>query len=655
MGNAVAESMQTLFSKLKVGNDWFMEKFDGAISDLEQVDFGTKVIGFFKGLIFLWLYLYVVSLGVAVLAIPVVFAFWMSKYVGGTVVALMTISIACLYTFAAYTMYNVKKEVYTQRCKPMDSDDIKYLENLKYLFAFHAIPLLLNLFGVLKSMDSYGVLGLMYLVDLLLLLYISKNIYLIFLALVAALFGIITVCYSGFSGIFYVTIGYYIILLFILVKIIMNFKNILRVFREYRLVCLWIVLFEVVMYGLLEVFIYSFRSPLFLFAGLVIIAFGYFSIMFSVYDEYIRGKSVKQYFFVFSTIPVIWGSVAAAFITADSLAGKNNNLRDDYEEDKTEGTYSSWVCHKCGKVNGKEIAACTICGAERSEAMAVANASKDNLSVDKYVENAEELAHKAASKLKDIPVDKYVENAGELAHKAADKLKDIPVDKYVEDAGDLAYKAKEKVKDISVNEYKEKIHDFASGFSKKSIAIIAGSLVLGLIGGFVYGNFIAIPGERFEAFDTKSLTKDVTMGTATHVKYVGRIHYDGTKVYDRPSDFSGSVIATLNKNAEPEHLGVVASLDKDSLQAIVLRDTKISRVFSRSYIVPAGTEVTLVGYNDYTGEYMATTVIDGKTRNITLNYGEMKLPYRGDWVKVRMNDGKEGYVYNGSISNSYLN
>lgn len=182
-------------------------------------------------------------------------------------------------------------------------------------------------------------------------------------------------------------------------------------------------------------------------------------------------------------------------------------------------------------------------------------------------------------------------------------------------------------------------------------SLLAVFLIAGLLTGFVYSRFIAAPGgERFNSFDAASLTRNVQLAKAERVKYVSAILHSDVDVYNLPSDVSGSVIAKLSRDMKVENLGLVPSLDTKENVGITRFDIKISRLFSKSFVIPAGTEVNLLGFNSSTGEYDANVSINGKIHSITVNTNEVKLPYTRGWVKVRMGNGQEGYVYGDSVS-----
>lgn len=189
-----------------------------------------------------------------------------------------------------------------------------------------------------------------------------------------------------------------------------------------------------------------------------------------------------------------------------------------------------------------------------------------------------------------------------------------------------------------------------SSFKEMGLLIVAASLVAGLLTGFVYGKIFAPGGQRFAAYDAGSLTRSVQLTKVERVKNLSAVLYDDVDVYDKPSDISGTVIAKLGRNMRVEHLCLVPSLDTKENVGITRFDIKISRLFSKSFIIPSGTEVNLVGFNNVLGEYDATVVVNGKMHNITVNSREIKLPYTKGWAMVRTERGQEGYVYGEAVT-----
>lgn len=191
--------------------------------------------------------------------------------------------------------------------------------------------------------------------------------------------------------------------------------------------------------------------------------------------------------------------------------------------------------------------------------------------------------------------------------------------------------------------------DFKSVLGKNGLLVIC--LVAGVIAGFVYGHFFgASGGIRFNSYDAASLTRNVQLGKAEKVKYTSAILYNDVDVYNMPSDVSGSVIAKLGRGMKVENLGLVPSLDTKENVGITRFDIKISRLFSKSFIIPEGTEVNLLGFNNSTKEYDANVSLNGKIHNITVNSNEVKIPYTRGWIKVRLENGQEGYIYGDSVA-----
>lgn len=219
------------------------------------------------------------------------------------------------------------------------------------------------------------------------------------------------------------------------------------------------------------------------------------------------------------------------------------------------------------------------------------------------------------------------------------KLKDFLKNESIDDA--------EIIADVSGNSQKSK-----SGVTSKNSGyrLLALGLAAGLLAGFIYGRFIAAPdGEHFTSFDVASVTKNLQTTKLERVKYLSQILYNDVDVYDQPSNVTGNVIAKLNKTMRVEYLALVPSLDTKENVGFTRFDIKISRLFSKSFIIPEGTEVNILGYNGSTGEYDANVNVDGKIHNITLSTNEVKMPYIRGWVKVRTESGQEGYVYNEAV------
>lgn len=224
-----------------------------------------------------------------------------------------------------------------------------------------------------------------------------------------------------------------------------------------------------------------------------------------------------------------------------------------------------------------------------------------------------------------------------------EKLRDFLRNQHIEDAEILSEESFDK---------KEKFQAFGNISSLwGGKGIFVASLVAGLLAGFIYGHFFAPLGVNpFTSFDAASLTKNVQLAKAERIKYVSKILHSDVDVYNMPSDVSGNVIAKLNRDMKVEYLELVPSLDTKENVGVTRFDIKISRLFSKSFVIPEGTEVNLVGYNSSTGEYNANVSINGKIHNVTLNSQEVKLPYTRGWVKIRTENGQEGYVYGDAVS-----
>ncbi|GEM_PF-3759726 len=221
------------------------------------------------------------------------------------------------------------------------------------------------------------------------------------------------------------------------------------------------------------------------------------------------------------------------------------------------------------------------------------------------------------------------------------KLKDFLRNQNIDDAEILSEKLNEQ------DNHKSKGFSFALG----KHGLWAACLIGGLLVGFVYSHFFAFSGGgRFNSYDAAALTQNVQLSKAERVKYVSAILHSDVDVYNLPSDVSGSVIGKLSRDMKVENLGLVPSLDTKENVAITRFDIKISRLFSKSFVIPEGTEVNLLGYNSSTGEYDANVSLNGKIHSITVNSNEVKLPYIRGWVKVRMENGQEGYVYGDAVS-----
>lgn len=221
------------------------------------------------------------------------------------------------------------------------------------------------------------------------------------------------------------------------------------------------------------------------------------------------------------------------------------------------------------------------------------------------------------------------------------KLKDFLRNQNIDDAEILLEMLNEQ------DNHKSKGFSFALG----KHGLWAACLIGGLLVGFVYSHFFAFSGGgRSNSYDAAALTQNVQLSKAERVKYVSAILHSDVDVYNLPSDVSGSVIGKLSRDMKVENLGLVPSLDTKENVGITRFDIKISRLFSKSFVIPEGTEVNLLGYNSSTGEYDANVSLDGKIHSITVNSNEVKLPYIRGWVKVRMENGQEGYVYGDAVS-----
>lgn len=228
-------------------------------------------------------------------------------------------------------------------------------------------------------------------------------------------------------------------------------------------------------------------------------------------------------------------------------------------------------------------------------------------------------------------------------HSNRDKLRDFLRNQDVDDAEILSEES------FSKGKARQSFDDAALALDKRVLLIA--SLIAGLLAGFCYAHFFNAPaGGSSSSFDAASLTRNVQIGKAERVRYLSKILHNDVDVYDMPSDVSGTVIAKLNRNMKVEYLDLVPSLDIKENVGVTCFDIKISRLFGKSFVIPKGTEVNLVGYNSATGEYDANVSIDGKIRSITVNSHEIKRPYIRGWVKVRTEHGQEGYVYGDAVS-----
>lgn len=323
---------------------------------------------------------------------------------------------------------------------------------------------------------------------------------------------------------------------------------------------------------------------------------------------------------------------------------------------KLKGNFT-YICNCCGQVNYNASGQCPKCGTKNptintgvqmtakalTGSAAKLSGKLENISLEEYKEKITLAVNTAKEKVKAIPADKYKEKLTSAMDDIKNKSASIPVKEYQEQATEAANKIVEKL--VVSKKY----------ISKQGMAALTCGLILGMISGYVYGNFFSgVGAESFKPFDTKSLTSNVKLAVVKKAKPIARIMYPDIDVYDRASDLSGVVIAKLDKGVEVEYLGLLPGLDKDKNIGIVRHDLKIERIFSRSYIVLAGTQARIERYDSSTGEYDAIVNIDGKQRSITLTSDEVKMPYKRGWVKIRLNDGREGYVYGEVISASEL-
>ncbi len=191
---------------------------------------------------------------------------------------------------------------------------------------------------------------------------------------------------------------------------------------------------------------------------------------------------------------------------------------------------------------------------------------------------------------------------------------------------------------------------FFQGLKIKRYFVYIICFLLGIVGGFVYS---IVMGSNAVPYDEKQITEDIRYARVESGKLQCTVLVDNAALYSEPSVLTGRIIDRMSKGLKVDYLETISSKDKDDRYAVVDRELKFRRLFSKAHIIPAETKVFILRSDDGSGETVGRVVVDGKEYKLDFDTEFLRLPYVGQWKKIEFN-GRSGFMKFNDLSDSSL-
>lgn len=176
---------------------------------------------------------------------------------------------------------------------------------------------------------------------------------------------------------------------------------------------------------------------------------------------------------------------------------------------------------------------------------------------------------------------------------------------------------------------------------KNPRTLLACALAVGLLAGAAYG-YATHWDSGHKHYSQAMLTENLQYDRVRAGKVQCVVLRDKTELRSEPSALDGHTLNYLSAGERVEYLGTASSKDKDSHIGVVTANVHIYRLLF-GYDIPAGTKVSVVGYDEKSGRYAIRVVIDGKERGCNVDEAVLRLGYTGQWKQVRYNK-QEGWI-----------
>lgn len=172
-------------------------------------------------------------------------------------------------------------------------------------------------------------------------------------------------------------------------------------------------------------------------------------------------------------------------------------------------------------------------------------------------------------------------------------------------------------------------------------AILAIALAAGVLAGAYYG-YSTRWADGGKAYDRAQLVAGLEYDAVRAGKEQCVVLQDRTELRSEPSALEGSVLNHLSAGERVVYLATASSMDTASNMGVVTADVHIYRLIN-AYDIPAGTKVSVIGYNERDGRYAIRVNIGDKERGCNVDKSVLQLGYTGQWKQVRYNE-QEGWV-----------
>ncbi len=191
---------------------------------------------------------------------------------------------------------------------------------------------------------------------------------------------------------------------------------------------------------------------------------------------------------------------------------------------------------------------------------------------------------------------------------------------------------------------------FLQGLKIKKYHLYIICFLLGIISGVGYS---IVMGSNAVPYDEKQLTENIRYAQVESGKLQCTVLVDNASLYSEPSALTGRIIDRMSKGLKVDYLETVSSQDKDERYAVVDRELKFRRLFSKMHIIPAETKVFILRFDDGNGETVGRVIVDGKEYKLDFDTEFLRLPYVGQWKKIEFN-GRSGFMKFNDLSDSSL-